>query len=242
MKKYLIIFIMAVVVAGLSSCNNYGTKKVFNDIELYYTDKVTVSEADALGNYMKDEDGKEGKDTKTIQLNKEGDVFQVRMVIKENYLKDKEYFETMKILANALSEEVFKGEKVEIHMCNDKLETQKVIKMGKTESTEYKMLKFNGTEIQYDQSVKKSEVNALGNFLIESEFADGTTKSLILYKESDVFVVQIVSTPTYWEDEDFILILKDFAGMISTGAFNGELVEIQLCDENFIPKSSVSMD
>ncbi len=242
MKRNLMLIVMAVIFAGLISCSNYGEKLMFDKTEVYYTDKVTETEANDFGKYLQDNEFTDGDDTKTVQLTKDGDTYQFRMVVKEGYEDDEDYEVIAETFAYNISEDVFDGEDVEIHLCDDNLKTLKVVKMKKVEADDYKMLEFDGTEIQYDESVSKSEVKAVGNYLIDSGFTDGTTKSLIMTNEYDVFVIKMVSSASYWEDADFISLIKDFAGMVSTDALNGELVEVQLCDDYFEPQVYVSMD
>jgi len=241
MKRVVIFMFLAVTVAALVSCGNYGKKKMFDNTELYYTDKVTEAEADAVGEYLKEQGFTEGEDTKTVQLTKEGDTYQFRMVVKEGYEKDEEYIAIAEAFAYNLSEVVFEGKEVEVHLCDTKLETLKVVKMPETSDDDYQIMEFDGTEIEYDQSVTVSEVKAVGNYLMDSGFTDGTTKSIILLKEDDGYLFYMVSSQDYWEDEDFIALVKEFALSLSSSALNDQYVEIALCDEYFNPMRYVSM-
>ncbi len=242
MKKNLMLIAMAVLFAGLTSCNNYGEKLMFDTTELYYTDKVTEDEANDFGKYLQESGFTDGDETKTVQLTKDGDTYQFRMVVKDGYDKDEDYELIAQAFAYNISEDVFDGDDVEIHLCDENLKTLKVVKMEEVEDSGYDVLEFDGTEIQFDGSVTKSDVKAVGNYLIESGFTDGTTKSIILVKEYGVFVFKMVSSEDYWGDKDFIALIREFAGMISADALNNEPVEIQLCDEYFETQVNVSMD
>lgn len=242
MKKVIIYIALAVTIAGFVSCSNYGEKKMFDSTELYYTDKVTEAEADALGKFLQDEEFTDGSDTKTVQLTKEGDVYQFRLVVKEGYEKDEDYIAIAEAFAGQISENVFEGKEVEIHLCDDKLKTLKVVKMLVEEDNDYQILEFNGTEIQYDTSVTVSEVESLGSYLNETGFSDGTTKSIMFFKEDDGYLMYMVSSKEYWEDEEFLALVKEFAIDLSLSALDNKNVEIVLCDENFEPMRYVSMD
>jgi hypothetical protein len=241
MKRVMILMFLAVTVAAVVSCTNYGKKKMFDSTELYYTDKVTESEADAVGKYLKEQGFTEGDETKTVQLTKEGDTYQFRMVVKEGYEKDEEYIAIAEAFAYNLSKDVFEGKEVEIHLCDAKLETLKVVKMPEMGDDDYLIMEFDGTEIEYDESVTKAEVKAVGNYLMETGFTDGTTKSIILLKEDDGYLFYMVSSKDYWENEEFVTLVKEFALSLSSSALNDQYVEIALCDEYFNPMRYVSM-
>ena len=193
MKRVIILMVLAVTAAGIVSCSNYGKKKMFDSTELYYTDKVTEAEADALGKYLQEEGFTDGDDTKTVQLTKEGDTYQFRMVVKEGYEKDEEYIAIAQAFVYNLSKDVFDGEKVEIHLCDEKLETLKVIEMDESNTNNFEIKEFDGTEIEYDNSVSSSEVEALGNYLVDTGFTDGTTKSVKFIKENHYCPIRIIN-------------------------------------------------
>jgi hypothetical protein len=143
-----------------------------------------------------------------------------------------------------LSLEVFDGAEVEMHFCDDKLETKKVVEMDKGSSgnKDMKMLEFDGTEIEYDNTVTKSEVKSLGNYLVEEGFTDGTTKSIQFVLEYDTYVFRMVVSEETAYDEEYEEIARSFANAMSTDLFDGAAVEIQLCDEYFLPYTYVGMN
>jgi hypothetical protein len=245
MKKLSLFFMIAAVASVLISCGDgYGTKLEYGSTELYYTDKVTEKEAKALGDYLEETKFTEGDETKTVQLTKEGDVYQFRMVVKESYLDDEDYEAIAAYYAYTLSLDVFDGEEVEMHFCDDKLETKKVVEMDKgyAGDEDMDMLEFDGTEIAYDKSVTKSEVNSLGNYLIEQGFTDGTTKSIQFVLEYDTYVFRMVVSEETAYDEEYEELARTFANSMSTDLFDGAAVEIQLCDEYFLPYTYVGMN
>ena len=124
MKIFLSFVILAFV---LSSCGvNHGNEKHFKGVQLFYTDAVTEAEADALGDYLIKSEFADGEE-KTIQLNKTGKTYEFRMVIKKGIEKDQDYISVVKIYAAELSANVFKGEPLEVHLCDDQLETIQVV-------------------------------------------------------------------------------------------------------------------
>jgi hypothetical protein len=118
--------IILVFTLFLINCDNYGTMLEFNGGELYYTSSVSEREAYKLGEYLVDAEFFDG-DGKTIQLNKTGNTYEFRMVIKKGTEKDEEFIQIAKIFANDLSEYVFNGFNVDIHLCDENLSTIRVV-------------------------------------------------------------------------------------------------------------------
>lgn len=128
-KKSLVILIGCLLTGLMIGCDSYGTKLDFNGGELYYTKNTTEADAKKLGDYLvkgKYFDGEK----KTVQLDKSGDTYQVRMVVKEGTEKDEKNVALFQVIANDISKNVFGGAKTEIHLCDDHLKTQKVVSMN----------------------------------------------------------------------------------------------------------------
>lgn len=127
-KNYIsgILAIVTLLVVGLA-CNQYGEKLEYNGGEVYYTDNVTKQEAQKLGEYLVKENFFDGK-PKTVQLDKSGSTYQFRMVVQKEKQNDEATANIMKLFAGQISSDVFDNAPVEMHICNEKLETLKVIK------------------------------------------------------------------------------------------------------------------
>lgn len=108
---------------------SYGTKINFGENnELYYTESVTSEQAQALGDYLvKGEFFANDGNDRTVQLNKTGSTYEFRMVVKKGLDQDQGTIDLMKTVAAELSENVFKGENVDIHLCDDTLKTLRVV-------------------------------------------------------------------------------------------------------------------
>jgi len=90
-----------------------------NESELFYTSLITDNEAYYLGEYFKS-NGWFDKDThiKTIELDKNGNIYIVRFPVKSNYAINEEYIETCRLMGIEISDEVFNGNSVDIHLCD----------------------------------------------------------------------------------------------------------------------------
>lgn len=126
-KKLIVITLFLFVIACTMGCiQNYGKKLLFNGGELYYTPNVTLSEASKLGQYLVTEEFFDGN-PKTVQLNKTGNTYEFRMVVKKGLENDQDVLLGVKILSAALSENVFQGNQVDIHLCDEYLDTIRVV-------------------------------------------------------------------------------------------------------------------
>ena len=123
MKKLLFLLLVTI----FTGCSNYGTLLEFNDNELYYTPSVSEREAYRLGEYLVDGGFFNSNSSLRVQLDKTGNTYNFRMVIKKGIEKDEEKIEIMKILAMELSENVFNGFNVDIHLCDENLSTIRVV-------------------------------------------------------------------------------------------------------------------
>ncbi|MDD2636666.1 MAG: hypothetical protein PHW82_14335, partial [Bacteroidales bacterium] len=126
MEKNLIILSLLAFTLTFTSCTNYGTKLMFNETELYYTNDITESEAKDIGKYLQETGFTEG-DKKTVQIAKDGDVYQFRMVVKEDFIDDDDYEQIALAFIYNLSADVLENNPVKLHMCDENLETLKVV-------------------------------------------------------------------------------------------------------------------
>jgi hypothetical protein len=124
-------FFVAIVIVSviLSSCTNYGKEKNFNGVQLFYTSTITDTEANLLGNYLVESEFADGE-PKTVQLNKSGNTYEFRMVVKKGIEQDQEYTEIGKLMAAEISSEVFNGKQVDVHFCDENLRTLRVMPMS----------------------------------------------------------------------------------------------------------------
>ena len=124
MKKLLSALAVLSLLVGCSE--NHGKGLMFNGGELYYTTAVSLSEAERLGRFLVSEEYFSGN-RKTVQLTKTGSTYEVRMVIKKGLEQDQEFLDLARQFATEISLGVFGGETVDIHLCDDALNTLRVV-------------------------------------------------------------------------------------------------------------------
>ncbi|MEY2558739.1 MAG: hypothetical protein QOE34_2164 [Verrucomicrobiota bacterium] len=120
------VVLIGVALLRIASCNNYGKKLTFNGGDLYYTSHVTEAEAKKLGDYLVKGEFFNGT-PKTVQLNKTGDTYEFRAVVKKDTEKSASTVETFTLVAKTLSDDVFNHSKVVVHLCDDHLKTLRVV-------------------------------------------------------------------------------------------------------------------
>jgi hypothetical protein len=130
MKKIIFsIFALAAMAFIFSACTNHGEKVDFKNLEVYYKDGAEKEDAEKLGKYLEPL-FVDHAETVTFQILKSGDNFVVRFVVKEGYEEREDFVSQFKALQAAISEEVFDGAAVDVHLCDANLETKKEIKWG----------------------------------------------------------------------------------------------------------------
>ncbi|MGI9036260.1 MAG: hypothetical protein ACR2GD_09510 [Pyrinomonadaceae bacterium] len=106
--------------------SEFGTKLMFNGTEMYYTKNVTEAEARKLGNYMISVGFSNGQG-KSVQLDKSGSTYQFRMVVIPEMQNNEQYLNVMKTAAAEISRNVFNNAPVEVHVCDNRFKTLRVI-------------------------------------------------------------------------------------------------------------------
>jgi hypothetical protein len=128
--KRLTVFAAICLLLATWGCKNYGTKLEYGKGELFYTAAVTETEAKKLGEYLEKGGYYKGDQRKSVQLDKQGDTYAVKFVVKEGLDKDEKLMGVFKTIANDISQTVFSGAKVDAHVCDDGLNTLKVVSAG----------------------------------------------------------------------------------------------------------------
>jgi len=95
--------------------------------ELRYTENVTLDEVKKLGNYLIEFGFSDDKTQKTIELDKEGNVYIFKIVIDKSKLEDKNTIAMIFYFKGELSKNVFNNEPVKIHACDELMNTLKII-------------------------------------------------------------------------------------------------------------------
>jgi hypothetical protein len=157
--------IIGAILLGLlfvSSCSNYGKEKRFNGTQIFYTSAVSENDVDKLITYLVNSEFIDGGE-KTVQLNKSGNTYEFRMVVKKGIEQDQEYKDLGKIMGAEISQNVFEGQNVDVHFCDDKLKTLVVLPMSSSKFFTNMVLVGTTWSINIDD-----ENESLGIFIFEA--------------------------------------------------------------------------
>ena len=110
----------------LTGATNYGILLEVNHGDLYYTTAVSQEDAKRLGAFLVQEKIFDGRHI-SLQLTKEGQTLQVRFPVKPGFEKDEAYIASIRTLAAQISQQVFRGAPVEVHLCDSDLKTLRAV-------------------------------------------------------------------------------------------------------------------
>ncbi len=126
--RFLNIMIFIVIYSGCGSAPpEWGQKLNYLGSELFYTSQVSEDEAIRLGDYLYNLGFFQEKNPGTAQLKKENNTYQLRIVVKKTVLTDMDYIKNAGIFAAYISGDVFTDSKVEIHLCDKKFNSLRII-------------------------------------------------------------------------------------------------------------------
>lgn len=102
-------------------------------------------------------------------------------------------------------------------------------------------LMFKGSELYYTESVPREEAEKLGAYLSEQGFFSAETKvSVKIDKQSNDYKFSIIIDKSRLGDKEFELDVKDMIRELSENVFNGNKLDINLCDNVFKTLKTIS--
>ena len=100
---------------------------------------------------------------------------------------------------------------------------------------------YDGVQLFHTDKVTDAEADSLGNYLVKEKFADGQEKTVQLTKSGDSIQFRMVVKAGIDKDQSQTKIFKFFATMLSAQVFNGEPLQLQLCDDHLNTLKTVLM-
>lgn len=94
-------------------------------------------------------------------------------------------------------------------------------------------LEFNGTDVYYVGEVTEAEAQKLGEYLVESEFADGVEKSVQLAKRDSTYLFRMVVMDGVTKDSTNDITFMAMAWTLSNSVFDSAPVELEACNNTF---------
>ena len=150
-KTFLYLLLALFGVTSVGCGPNFGEKIVVKGTEIYYKDGATKADAERLGKKLEQMEFADGK-SKSVQLLKRGSVWEFRMATAK--MKEDEASKgPLKLYALQFSS-AFDGDEVEVHVCNQKLESRSVVKGLRGKLYTYKKNQYFYKDVDLKQ-VKK---------------------------------------------------------------------------------------
>lgn len=223
-----------VCVTGVGCGHDFGEKVVVKKTEIYYKDGATREDAERLGEYLEklkfvDEN------PKSVQLVKRENVWEFRMATSQAAQNDAAK-NPMKLYCLELSS-CFDGDEVEVHLCDQKLETKSIVKglCGKR-------YQLGGNRYFYKDIEEAQVVNfAAIAFGAQLDNSAGYTYHLS-QPESAVEIRMAFPKPVQdaREVKRLAIASRDAAVAASNKIFGGKQVDVMICDAFFGNPTSYS--
>lgn len=118
------------------STNPLGIQMEFEDgSEILYKGDVSKSDAEELGEFLK-EVGYIGEEDNpvSVQLLGEDGIIKIRFVVEDRVFNDEKTLQNWDYATNDLQNRLYKGKRIEVHLCDPDFNTKKVIHPGEGES------------------------------------------------------------------------------------------------------------
>ncbi|MDX1462953.1 MAG: hypothetical protein R3359_07850 [Marinirhabdus sp.] len=102
-------------------------------------------------------------------------------------------------------------------------------------------VEYNGTEVYYSEDVSKAIADEVGAYLVEMEFADGSTKSVQITKDS-LYNFRMVTQEKYHNDTSMDINFQALGMLLSQEVFDGEPITFVICDNTFQEARSIQIN
>lgn len=243
---YYLLVIIFIPIFSCGDCNfdmGYGEKLTFGSKqEIYYKDGATEDHARKLGNYFKETGFFDGKSPKSVQIIKSGESFQIRFVIKKDLWKDQKTIKNFMFMGKEISQNVFDKSPVDVHLCDDQLETKKALSWQDIQNTTGNTYYYSPTEeIVYKGVVNEDQAKALASILEEIKYFDKKQhKTVVLLKEKDSYIIQLVLKEESINDTSHDPFFLNLAARASKEIAAGGPVKVQICDTELNPRRTVN--
>lgn len=214
------------------ACDGYGQKLKQKNIEVYIKKPVTRDQGMKLLNFLVDSKFGATPGRKTLQLLKKEEVFQLRMVIKGKPEDlDPAALNSLKLIGGLVANQVLDGAELELHLCNNRLKTQKVLKIPKGLGDFGQKLMFGKGELFYKKGVEKEKAQQLGLALKQQRYFNAErTTSVQMSKDGPVYVLKFEVNRKLLESKPAVqAAFQTMGSQLRKAVLGNASVKLQLC-------------
>jgi hypothetical protein len=214
----------------LASCADYGDKITRLEGEIFYTDSVSKTEAEALGDWLVTVGYFDTSTRKSVQLSRENDTLHIRFVIKQEYREEPEVVRFMLLTGYASSRLINSGRPVLAHICNDRFSSLRSVPVH---------IISKGGDLVYSSDISESSATALSAFLNRTAFFnDSSAATVFLDRGMDRYAFRFVSTRGSGDDPALREMATSYARSMSDSVFNGVPVDFYFVDNTLKTQST----
>lgn len=230
MKQYILLLFIS---AGFAACSNYGKKVSGDYLTVYYKEGINKEQAQKALDYFLPlwKDSSDKTKDKSIQLTKNGDTINFRMVsIMEVIDKmDENIFYTT---GNEISKDLFSGAPVNVVLTDERFKTVRTFTFKKIATSDYGQKIIAGNiEVYYKEGPTAEEARRLADYLNTSMNPESKI-SFQISKDEHGFLLRMVSDIEKAKELPYST-FYDLAEEVSKNVFSGSHLTFQLTDEMF---------
>lgn len=225
MIKYIII---CLAFAYSTNAQDFGNLKTFNSGEVYYEAAVKEEYVDKLGNYLVKTEFFDGN-PRSVQVLDDGLVFIIKMIVSDSLLTAKNYLRQVSYFTYELSQNVFDGKPVDIHLSNNFFLTKRAIKYQRLGER----LVDDNDIMYYLPTISKETAEKFMVYLKKSGFLNNDGKVIMIKTHEGVFNFLYPVEAGYENNPEYLEIVSEFATQISSEFLDGERIIIYLTDLYF---------
>ena len=94
-------------------------------------------------------------------------------------------------------------------------------------------LTFNNGELYYSDPVTEQEARRLGEYLVETDFFDGTPSAAALWRTGDTYIFRFCMREGAADDPEYEKQVQGYASRMSRDVFHGAALQVHLCDDEW---------
>lgn len=209
-----------------------------NGVKIQYSNGATKEETTKLLDYL-DKGGFSDGSKKDLKLEKSGDGYILKMVIKDGFELDDENVEMMVEFGCELSKNVFDGKSVSLELCSNTWDLKKALKSdncNQLEIPDKKSKMFGNVELLYGETITEKEQKDVGDYLT-GYFGEDKERTFVINKKDGRGNLSIVVIDKkYYDDPELLdtyrIIACDLTKIL------GYATDVYMCNE-YLKKQKV---